>query len=126
MRMDDMVRTYVALRDKKAVAKKAYDNDTAKIDEAMKMIENAILRQFDELGGVMSQKTEYGTPYITVRETFSVADRDAYLGFVREQDAWDMLESRIKADAAREYKEQHGELPPGVKYSAIRKLNVKG
>ena len=43
MRMDDMVRTYVALRDKKAVAKKAYDNDTAKIDEAMKKIENAIL-----------------------------------------------------------------------------------
>lgn len=125
MNLDDVVGKYIQLRDRKAQIKKEYSDKVEKIDEAMTKIENAILATFDKMGGVQSIRTTHGTPYISLRESVTVADRDSYFDFVREHEAWDMLESRANKTAVLQYKQEHDELPPGLNYRAERMINIK-
>lgn len=125
MNLDDVVGKYIELRDRKAQMKKEFSVKVEKIDEAMAKIENAILATFDKMGGVQSIRTTHGTPYVNLRESVTVADRDNYFDFVRENEAWDMLESRANKTAVLQYKEEHGELPPGLNYRAERTINIK-
>jgi hypothetical protein len=123
--LDEVVGKYIQLRDKKAQIKKEYDTKIAKYDEAMEKIEGVILKVFDELGGVQSLRTTHGTPYVQLRESVTVADRDSYFDFVRKEGAWEMLESRANKTAVLQYKQEHGELPPGLNYRAERIINIK-
>lgn len=125
MNLDDVVGKYIELRDRKAQMKKEFSAKVEKIDAAMNKIENAILATFDKMGGVQSIRTTHGTPYVQLRESVTVADRDSYFDFVRENEAWDMLESRANKTAVMQYKEEHGELPPGLNYRAERIINIK-
>lgn len=125
MNLDELVGKYIQIRDKKAQIKKECDAKTSKLDEAMRKIEGVILKTFDEMGGVQSIRTTHGTPYVQLRESVTVADRDSYLDFVRSEGAWELLESRANKTAALQYKDEHGELPPGLNYRAERVINIK-
>jgi hypothetical protein len=124
MQLDDLVNTYLQLKDRKAAMKKVYTERVAPIDKKMADIEAQILKHFQETGQI-SAKTAYGTPYISLRESFTVADRDTYFEFVRQHEAWDMLESRANKTAVQAWKEEHGELPPGLNYRAERTVNIR-
>lgn len=121
---DTLVKKYLQLRDKKAEIQQKHKEELAPYNEAMEKIEAMLLQTFEQMG-VESVKTRYGTPYISLRETVSVASRDDYIGFVKENEAWEFLESRANKSAVLAYKEEHGELPPGINYRAERKINVR-
>lgn len=125
LQVDELTKKYMRLREIKAQYDKEHKEKTAKVKDAMQKIENAFLMFFEETGQ-SSAKTEFGTPYVTLRESYSVADRDTFLSWVRENEAWEMLESRVGKSAVEAYKEEHGDLPPGLNYSAERKINVRG
>jgi hypothetical protein len=124
IKLDELVQKYKRLRDIKALYDKENKEKTAKVKEAMQKIENIILQHF-EATGQSSSKTLYGTPYISLRESYSVGDREAYMDWVRDNEAWEFLESRVSKSAVDAYKEDTGELPPGINYSAERKINVR-
>jgi hypothetical protein len=123
IKLDELVQKYKRLREIKALYDKENKEKTAKVKEAMQKIENIILQHF-EATGQSSSKTLYGTPYISLRESYSVGDREAYMDWVRDNEAWEFLESRVSKSAVDAYKEDTGELPPGINYSAERKINV--
>jgi hypothetical protein len=54
-----------------------------------------------------------------------VADMDAFLGFVREHDAWHFLEKRVAKTQVDEYVQAHKDLPPGINYSSMAVINVR-
>ena len=124
MKVDEVVGKYIELRDKKAQMKKACDDKVAKIDAVLSKLEAGLLKFFEE-SGQESAKTQYGTAYTQLRESVTVASRDDYFDFVREEDRWDMLESRANKTAVLQYKEEHGELPPGLNYRAERIVNIR-
>lgn len=124
MNVDQIVEKYMLLRKKKEAIDAEYKANRKRVTDAMARIETALLKMFED-AGVQSIKTAHGTPYINTRESVTVADRDAYFEFVIENEAWEMLESRASKNAVMEYKEAHGELPPGLNYRAERTINVK-
>lgn len=124
MQLDELVERYLRTKELRATMKKVYTEKVAPLDQAMADIEAQILQHFNETGQT-SAKTAHGTPYISLRESFPVADRDTYLDFVRENEAWDMLESRANKTAVQAWKEEHGELPPGLNYRAERTVNIR-
>lgn len=124
MTLEEIVSKYIAIRDKKAVMKAEYDSKVARVDEALTKLEAVLLKTFDE-AGMESCKTSAGTAYKTTRTSFTVADRDAFIGFVKDNEAWEMLESRCSKKAAEEYMSANGEIPPGVNYRAEQVVNVR-
>ncbi len=116
MEVNKLVEGYIKLRDAKAKRKAAYEADVAKIDKVMEGVEAKLLQYFQETG-IESVRTDAGTAYKSTRTSATVADRDAFFFFVQQHDAFQMLEARCAKNAVAEYKEAHGDLPPGLNWS---------
>ena len=128
--MDDLTAKYVELRDRKAAIKKEADDETAKLSALQEKIEDKI-KEIMHANGVTSLKTAHGTAYISYKESATVADWDALLGFIRSNEAWELLERRINKTACKDMMEQdrNGAYthppPPGVNFTRSEGVNVR-
>lgn len=124
MNITKLVERYIAARDMKAKIVAAHKAKLEPLDAAMEKTEAAILDFFNK-HGMDSAKCEAGTAYRSVKSSATVADMDAFLGFVRANDAWHFLEKRVAKTQVDEYVDAHKDLPPGINYSRIASLNVR-
>lgn len=124
MKLDELVKAYIEVRDKKAEIKAQYEAKVAKADAVLQKIEAKLLQTFDEIG-MDSCKTEFGTAYTSHRSTSSVADREVFMNFVKDNEEWPLLEVRAAKAGVEQYREAHGDLPPGVNYRVERTVNIR-
>lgn len=124
MNIEDAVRSYVQLRDKKQEIDKAHKAKMAKFTELMRQLEAKILDHFNRTG-LESAKTGAGTAYRSVKSSVKVDDPEIYMQFIREHDAWALLESRANKSAVETYLDEHGELPPGCSISKVATVNIR-
>ncbi len=122
--MQELVEKYIALRDAKDKIKAALSAKTAKLDAVMERIEAQILSTFIQQG-IDSVRTSAGTAYRQTRTSAKVADWESVLQFIRDQELWHMLERRVSKDAVTDYRNEHGELPPGVDWREEAVINVR-
>lgn len=124
LKYDEIVAAYIKYRDVKAQYKAEYDAKVAKIDQVLAKIEGKLLAYFNDTG-LESIRTDAGTAYRSIKTTASVADRDIFLDFVRDHDAWELMETRASKKAIEEYRDANDDLPPGINWSAVATLNVR-
>ena len=124
MKISELVAKYVELRDKKAEFKNEYEAKVAKLDEVLDKIESTLLKTF-ETTGMDSVKTEFGTAYKSVRSSASVADRDAFMEYVKANDEWQLVEVRAAKIAVEQFKDVNNDLPPGVNWREERVVNFR-
>jgi len=96
----------------------------SEIKAKMEKLEAWIKQQADAQG-VTSFKTPHGTAFLTTTDYANVADWDAVLSYIRENEAYDMLEKRISKIAVRGYIEQNKSVPPGVNYGTKLEVNIR-
>jgi len=58
-------------------------------------------------------------------DTATVADWDAVLDFIRENEAYDMLERRVNKTAVRGYIDANSKVPSGVNFGSRLSINVR-
>lgn len=124
MKISELVAKYIELRDKKAEFKAAYEAKVEKLDTVLDQIESALLKTFEQTG-MDSVKTEFGTAYTTERSTASVADKDAFMAFVKSREDWHLMEVRASKTAIQQYKDEHQDLPPGINWRSERVVNIR-
>lgn len=124
MKLDLIVERYVQLRDRRAQMKAAYEASVADITTGMNRLENAILATLNEQGAE-SFRTAHGTAYKSTSTSATVADWDSLLGFVRENDRWDMLEKRVSKTAVDQFRAANDDLPPGINYRESVSVGVR-
>lgn len=124
MKLDLIVERYVQMRDRKAEMKAAYEASVADLNTGMAKLENAIMATLNEQG-VESVRTAAGTAFKSVSNSATIADWDAYLAFVKENDRWDMLEKRCAKLAVEQYRAANDDLPPGVNWKSAVTVNVR-
>lgn len=124
MNYNELVEHYIRFRDKRAEYKAEFDAKVQKIDLVLEKIEQKLMAHMNETG-LESLRTGAGTAYRSIKTTASVADRDIFLDFVRENDAWELLETRAAKKAIEDYRAANDELPPGVNWSAVATINVR-
>lgn len=122
--VSDIVRTYMKLRNQKEQIEAETKDRVAKLKEKMVKLESWIKEKADA-DGVTSFKTDHGTAFLTTTDYANVADWDAVLGFIRENEAYDMLEKRISKLAVRGYIETNKAVPPGVNYGTKLEVNIR-
>ena len=66
-----------------------------------------------------------GTGYWATHISATVADKDTFFDFVREHQAWDLLESRASKTAVKSYIEGHNAPVPGVNFSQTQVFNIR-
>lgn len=122
--VEAVINHYIKLRDQKAEIKAECDARVSVVDQQMKKIEAYLLQQADAQG-VTSFKTKSGTAFVTTVDMANVADWDAVLRFVKDNDAWDMLEKRVSKNAVRQYIEATKAVPSGVNWATRLDINVR-
>lgn len=119
-----IVERYIALRDRKAELKAAYDASVKDIDTAMARVEGFLLKTMQELG-VESVRTPHGTPYISVKASASTADRAMLIQFAQDNGEWGALDIKPNKTFVEAYKNEHNDLPPGVNWREERVVNIR-
>ncbi len=122
--VDDVVATYMKLRSQKEAIEAEVKDRVSGIKAKMEKLEAWIKEQADAQG-VTSFKTKHGTAFLTTTDYANVADWDAVLGFIRENEAFDMLEKRISKIAVRGYIDANKAVPPGVNYGTKLEVNIR-
>lgn len=122
--MEDLVTKYIELRDAKSKIEGEMKAKVAKIVEIMDKIEAAILAEFQD-SGVESVRTKDGTAYKQTRTSATVADWDATLSYIQANNLWHMLERRVSKTAVEQFKDAHGELPPGLNWREEVVINIR-
>lgn len=125
MKLSEAVSLYIKLRDQKAQMKADFDAQVAPLQEKMDKLEAKLLEVFNQTG-MDSVKTEFGTAYATVRTSASIADRDAFMDFVKANEEWALLEVRVSKTAVEQFRSANDdELPPGINVREERVVNIR-
>ena len=114
VKLDKVAATYVKIRDKRTEIKKAYEAEDLKLKDQLDTLEGFFLETLKELG-VESARTKHGTIYRSLDVTPKCEDWNAFYEFIKENDAFDALERRVKKSFITTYMEDNkDELPPGI------------
>lgn len=120
-----MARVYVKMRDKKAEIMRLAEEECAAIQTKMSVIEIEMLKIL-QAQDANSVATEEGTIYRQIDIKPSCADWEIFYDWIKDNDAFDALERRIKKTFIKEYIEQHDDkLPPGVNVIREWKVTVR-
>lgn len=122
--VDAVIKKYMKLRYQKEAVEAEIKERVDMIKADMAKLE-AFLKAKLDADGLTSFKTDHGTAFLTTTDFANVEDWDAVLRFIREEEAFDMLEKRISKTAVRGYIEANKEVPPGVKYGTKLDINIR-
>lgn len=122
--INKVIDTYLKLRGEKETLESKTKEKVKSIKEQMAKLEAYIKEQADEQG-VDSFKTSNGTAFLTTTDFAQVADWDAVLEFIKDNDAFDLLEKRVSKTAVRGYIEADKSVPSGINYGTRIDVNVR-
>lgn len=120
-----LLKMFIALRDRRAERKAAYQADDEGDRTKQDKIEIEFLRRFGERGIDNVSARGVGTAYRSTRSSATVADWDAFLDHVRDNDAWELLERRVNKTAVEQFKAAQEDLPPGVNWNEAQVVNFR-
>ena len=115
MNTDQLVETFINLRNERDRMRNEWEAQDAKVKEEMSVLEQALLSICNEANAT-SIKTDKGTVIRKLNERFFCSDWDNFRDYVLEHQALELLERRIHQGNFKEFiaeREAEG-LPPGV------------
>lgn len=118
------VEKYIALRDKIAELNKKWEEELAPLKDAKNALDSMFGEQLTKMN-VTSMRTPAGTITATERKSATLEDPPAFRAFVQQMGEWELADVRANAEAVKTYAEEHKQLPPGVRYSAIYTISVR-
>jgi hypothetical protein len=122
--VDDVISAYVKMRDKKEAIEAATKEKTSAIKAQLDKLEAWLIDQA-QAQGVTSFKTKHGTAFLATTDFASVGNWDEVLSFIREHEAYEMLERRVSKKAVRSYIDEHKSVPNGVNYGTRLDVQVR-
>lgn len=125
MDYEKLVTAYRNIRDKKQELNRAHDKVIADLDEKLAKLDAVMLAVLNDNKGE-GIRTSAGTFFRVLEVIPSAGDWDAFYDWIKEEDAFDALERRIKRTFITEYMGSHeGALPPGVNVFRRYKVQVR-
>lgn len=121
---NDIIGAYVKLRAEKDRETADYKARVKNIDERMKKLE-VWLQVWLTSENVNSVNTDAGTAYKTTVEQATVSDMSSFIEFVKENEAWHLLEKRVSKTGVRELLDADEPLPPGINWYVTTAINVR-
>lgn len=112
--MARLAAAYIKIRDARSVELKKFEAIDNKMKEQQGVLEAHMLKFLNE-AKINSLQTDFGTIIRQQDIQPSAADWELVYDWIKKNDAFDMLERRIKKTFVTEYMETHqGDMPPGV------------
>ncbi len=152
--IEDVIKKYIELRDRKAELAKAQAEQMKPLSEAMEQIENYLMHRMNELGCDSLKANGVGTAFKANSTSCQIADAVAFkefvfapvvesiinqlqnggvtwidpltiLGILRDLARWDMVDFRAGKKGTQEYIANENAPVPGVNVNTIATISVR-
>jgi len=123
-KVNKLISQYLQLRKKIEEVEEAQKRQLAPFIEMRNKLGGTLLQWLDDTGQE-SAKTSEGTVSIKTTHHASLADPDAFMTYVMKNGAFELMERRASSTACRDFAEEKGSLPPGVKINSNRTATVR-
>lgn len=123
MDVNKLVTAYVNIRDKRDELRREYNDADAGLSEKIEKIKGVLLALYKERG-VESLRTAAGTATRMVKTRYSAPDWTAFVEFVKENDAIDLLEKRIAQTNFRQFVEENPDVVVPVRADSEYTIRV--
>jgi hypothetical protein len=125
IRIDAVLQTYLKLRERKEELDADHKQRVAAIKAKMEKFEAWIKQHFDETGQTQAKVNGIGTAFLTTVDYARVADWDAVLTYIKDHDAYELLERRVSKNAVREIINRDKNVPAGINYGSVVTVQVR-
>jgi len=109
--IDKLAAMYIKIRDKRSELKRAFEAQDAALEEQMKLLEVEMLDICKETNAE-TIRTKSGTVIRSIKSRYSTSDWDSMYQFIREHDAFGLLERRLHQTHMKQFLEENPELLP--------------
>lgn len=123
--LDKAMSKYLELRKDVERIEAARKAEVAHLKQQMGDIEAWITAKAQEEGLETVKCKGIGTAYWSTHSSCTVAAKDVFFSFVKEHDAFDLLEARASKTAVKSFIDAHNEAPPGINFSQVRVFNLR-
>ena len=124
IKAETVIARYIETRDKKAELSKEWEAKKAVLDQALEKMEVWLMKKADE-EGLESLKTTAGVAYKEIETKAACENWANFWPWAIANKRVDMLQKRLLASAILEYKEEVGDLPPGIVLHTERVMRVR-
>lgn len=121
---EQVIAAYIRLRNRKERLTAEYKANCEKLNTDMAKMENW-LQETMATHNLNAVNTDAGTAFKVTTEHASVSDMDALLNFIRENDAWHLLEKRVSKTGVKGYLDEDLPLPPGVDWFTKQEIRIR-
>jgi hypothetical protein len=123
MKLDDLVTTYLTIRNERNTLKNQWETRDAELKADLEQLEQAMLVACNEINAD-SIRTGSGTIIKSLKETYTCGDWDNFKQFVVDNNALDLLQQRISQTNFKEFMSTRLDegLPPGI--STLREFAI--
>lgn len=109
--LDQLTAIYLKIRDIRADNKREFENVDKDLEEQQKMLAEQMLESCKELGAD-SIKTPHGTIIRSVKSKYWTGDWDSMYRFIKEHDAFGLLEKRLHQTNMKEFLHENPDVMP--------------
>jgi hypothetical protein len=112
--LDKLTAVYLKIRDTRAENKRQFENVDKDLEEQQKMLAEQMLDSCKEIGAD-SIKTPHGTIIRSVKSKYWTGDWDSMYSFIKEHDAFGLLEKRLHQTNMKDFLNENPDaLPMGL------------
>jgi len=118
---DKLVKAYIKIRDARAELSK----QDKELEEQLNMIQEKLLEICKETG-TDGLRTEFGTVSRRISKRYWTSDWESFYKFMKEHDAFELLQQRITTTNMEQFLEENPDLhPPGLNLDASYAVTVR-
>lgn len=123
--IEQIVSTYIKLRDKRDMMYQEFKEKTAQLDEDMQVLKHKLVDISKETG-VTSFSSPSGIAYRTVKNRYWTNDWGSFYQFMQEHGAMGLLEKRIHQTSMKEFLDENPEVhPPGLHVDSEYEITIR-
>ena len=109
--LDQLTAVYLKIRDRRADNKREFENVDKDLEEQQKMLAEQMLDTCKEMGAD-SIRTPHGTIIRSVKSKYWTGDWDSMYNFIKEHDAFGLLEKRLHQTNMKDFLNENPDVMP--------------
>lgn len=123
--IDVRIGQYVKLRDKIKEIGDRHKAELAPLNAALLRLNGVLLEHLNTANADSVSVKGVGTVYKTTKKSASIADKDAFGWFVRQNEKFDLIDWKANSAAVEAFVTNTGTLPPGINFTQVAVVGVR-
>lgn len=122
--INKIIERYIKLRDAKADKKAKFDADIEALDKGLDKCEAVIMAHLNTIGA-NSFGTAAGTAFKSSLTSAKVADKTAFLGYLKESGNWHLADLRCAKTQVADFRAENDDIPPGINWREETVIRIR-